>query len=71
MCSLAVPIAGTFYPSTGMSLKQRCINTAATFALRALARGHRYYGPMKELADRQVRGAMCQQQTAQCNVNLA
>lgn len=35
-----------------MSLKQRCINTAATVAVRAMAYFHRHYGPIKDLANR-------------------
>jgi hypothetical protein len=54
-CAFAVVCAGTFYPSTGMTLKQRCINTAATVSMRAMS-GYfgGNYGPIREMADRQV-----------------
>lgn len=47
-----LPAPGTFYPSTGMTLRQRCINTAATAAVRAMAHFHGDFGPIRALADR-------------------
>lgn len=49
-----VMVADTFYPSTGMSLWQRCVNTAATLSVRAMAYFHGDFGPIRKLADRRV-----------------
>jgi hypothetical protein len=55
-CLCRVLVADTFYPSTGMSMRQRCINTAAALSVRAMAYFHGDFGPIRKLADRQVLG---------------
>jgi hypothetical protein len=38
--------AGTFFPSTGMSLPQRAVNTAVTAATKSLNHAHGKWGPI-------------------------
>ncbi|GBF89728.1 2-hydroxyacylsphingosine 1-beta-galactosyltransferase [Raphidocelis subcapitata] len=47
-----VPAPGTFYPSTGMTLPQRCANTASMVAAKVLNYAHSKWGPIAALARR-------------------
>jgi hypothetical protein len=46
------PPAGTFYPSTGMTLRQRCVNAATLAATKVLNYAHARYGPISRCAPR-------------------
>ncbi|KAI8472903.1 MAG: hypothetical protein J3K34DRAFT_519435 [Monoraphidium minutum] len=51
-----IPAPGTFYPSTGMTLRQRCANAAVTAPTKVIPHGHRHWGPIGGRAGAAARG---------------